>query len=148
MTGIKCDKCGCELELSHGPLSDEERGSNREGAVKQNIGTILDKEKQICIELEKRGYRIVLPPSADPEKEVEHLRSTEPSGMRRLRWLLAMSWAGDRLYRDDGEYSDPASGIDFRRDSVPEIERKMWAYSQKVKEEERLKLAVVSDQHA
>ena len=42
-----------------------------------------------------------------------------------------MVYAGSRLYRDDGEYSDPESKIDFRRDSVDEIERKMRAYAER-----------------
>ena len=61
------------------------------------------------------------------EQKLHRLRMAEPKGMRRLRWLLAIAYAGPRLYRDDGEYSDPESGIDFRRDSVDEIERKMQA---------------------
>jgi hypothetical protein len=66
-----------------------------------------------------------------PEQFVARLRAQEPPEMRRLRWLLAMSYAGSRLYRDDGEYSDAESGIDFRRDSVAEIERKMLAYGER-----------------
>lgn len=63
-----------------------------------------------------------------PDSDVARLRAVEPREMRRLRWLLAMQFAGPRLYRDDGEYCDSASGIDFRRDSVAEIERKMGVY--------------------
>jgi hypothetical protein len=63
------------------------------------------------------------------EKVVDRLRATEPPEMRRLRWLLAVAFAGSRLYRDDGEYSDSESQIDFRRDSVAEIERKIVRYN-------------------
>ena len=65
------------------------------------------------------------------EMKLHRLRMQEPKEMRRLRWLLAMVYAGSRLYRDDGEYSDPESKIDFRRDSVDEIERKMRAYAER-----------------
>lgn len=68
---------------------------------------------------------------ADPEKQVERLRQDEPKDMRRLRWILANVYAGSRLYRDDGEYSDPESGIDFRRDTVDDIERKMRIYAER-----------------
>ena len=68
------------------------------------------------------------------EQTVHRLRMSEPKEMRRLRWLLAMAYAGARLYRDDGEYSDPESGIDFRRDPVAEIERKMQVYSHRLYE--------------
>jgi hypothetical protein len=61
------------------------------------------------------------------DADIELLRTKEPSDMRRLRWLLAMVYSGANLYRDDGEYSDASCFpmIDFRRDSVAEIERKM-----------------------
>lgn len=65
------------------------------------------------------------------EQKVLRLRMSEPKEMRRLRWLLAIAYAGSRLYRDDGEYSDPESGIDFRRDSIPDIEKKMHRYAEK-----------------
>lgn len=55
--------------------------------------------------------------------------------MRRLRYLLAMCFAGNRLYRDDGEYSDSESMIDFRRNSVEEIDRKMLEYNLKRRDE-------------
>ena len=47
--------------------------------------------------------------------------------VERLRTLLAFAYAGPALYRDDGELQDGRAHptIDFRRDSVDEIERKM-----------------------
>ncbi len=70
----------------------------------------------------------------DPDKQVERLRQSEPKEMRRLRFLLAVAFTGGipRLYCDDGEYSDSLTGIDFRRDSVDEIEKKMRAYHGKM----------------
>jgi hypothetical protein len=65
------------------------------------------------------------------EQQIARLRAVERPEMRKLRYLLAVAFAGWRLYRDDGEYSDAASGIDFRRDSVLEIERKMHAYNKR-----------------
>ena len=62
---------------------------------------------------------------------LEKLESEEPKDMRKLRYLLARVFADHRLYMDEGEYSDPDSGIDFRRDSVEDIERKMFEYYMK-----------------
>lgn len=44
-----------------------------------------------------------------------------------LRTMLAICYAGSALYRDDGELQDSRSHpfIDFKRDSVREISRKM-----------------------
>lgn len=46
---------------------------------------------------------------------------------RRLRLMLALRVAGAKLYTDDGEMQDGSDNppIDFRRDSVAELERKL-----------------------
>lgn len=44
-----------------------------------------------------------------------------------LRAMLAISYGGTGIYTDDGEFQDTRAWphIDFRRDSLPEIGRKM-----------------------
>lgn len=88
-----------------------------------------DLHKEICDGQRNAGELAALGIETDDHK-IHRLRMSEPSEIRRLRWLLAMSYAGSRLYREDGEYSDPESGIDFRRDAIPEIERKMLAHAE------------------
>lgn len=46
-----------------------------------------------------------------------------------LRWLLAKTYSGAKLYHDDGEMSDSSAhpAIDFLRDAWEDIESKMLA---------------------
>lgn len=58
---------------------------------------------------------------------MSHENNVEDTESRKLRELLAVSYAGVHLYTDDGELQDNREqpAIDFLRDSADEIRAKM-----------------------
>ena len=60
-------------------------------------------------------------------EEVRAALDTKDAEIRQLRKLLAVRVAGAALYTDDGELQDNSQipAIDFYRDSLQEIERKL-----------------------
>lgn len=63
----------------------------------------------------------------DALASVEKAREEERRDNNTLRLLLAVAHAGHYLYADDGELRDATARphIDFKRDSVAEIQRKI-----------------------
>lgn len=103
-----CPECGCE---------EFDRGLWYEG-----------NEEHVCRQCGQSWFRDVkysapVPPPAPSVGQP----AAEPDAEAGLRRLLAFAYAGAGLYGDDGELQDGRHHpcIDFRRDSVSEIERKM-----------------------
>jgi hypothetical protein len=85
----------------------------------------------------EREERIRLITACDTQLRSGAGGSAAESENRELRIMLAIAHAGLSLYTDDGELQDNrvAPFIDFKRDPVAEIERKLRerAYSQELR---------------